>query len=144
MESGAMAADHDDDDVRVFVVDDQPHFIDAAQEVIAATAGFLAVGSARSSEAALDWLRARKADLVVMDVRMPGADGVDAPRQVATREAPPVVVLCSSDDRPDIAADPEAHGAAAFYPKERFGARLLREIWAAYGGLRRAPAAIER
>jgi DNA-binding NarL/FixJ family response regulator len=121
------------DDVRVLVVDDQPHFLLVAEEVIRATPGFQAVGSARSAKAALEWLRASKADLVVMDVRMPGTDGVDAARQVGTLDDPPVVVLCSSDDRPDITADPRAHGADAFYRKERFGARLLREAWAAFG-----------
>ena len=124
------------DDVRVFVVDDQPNFLDVAQEVIGATSGFQAVGCARSTEAALDWLKARKADLVIIDVRMPGTDGVVAARQVATLEDSPVVVLCSSGDRPDIAEDPQAHGADAFYCKERFGPGFLREIWATYGASR--------
>jgi DNA-binding NarL/FixJ family response regulator len=122
-----------DEDVRVFVVDDQPRFLVVAREVIEATSGFQAVGFARSGEAALDWLRARRADLVIIDVRMPGTDGVAAAREVATVENPPVVVLCSSDNRPDIAAAPRAHGADAFYCKERFGPRSLREIWARYG-----------
>jgi two-component system, NarL family, invasion response regulator UvrY len=125
-----------DDDVRVFVVDDQPFFLVVAREVIEATSGFQAVGCARSGEAALDWLRGREADLVIIDVRMPGADGAVAAREVATLENRPVVVLCSSDDRPDIAADPGAHGADTFCCKERFGAGFLREIWARYGASR--------
>jgi DNA-binding NarL/FixJ family response regulator len=127
------------DDVRVFVVDDQPRFLVVAHEVIEATSGFQAVGCARSTEAALDWLKARKADLVIIDVRMPGADGVVAAREVATLENRPVVVLCSSDDRPEIAADPGAHGADAFSCKERFGPGFLREIWARYGASRPVP-----
>jgi len=133
---GSAHGSRDDSAVRVLVVDDQPLFLDVAQEVIRATSGFRAVGCARSAEAALDWLRADRADLVVMDVRMPGTDGVVAAREVGRLDDPPVVVLCSSDDRPDIAGDPRAHGAAAFYKKERFGAGLLREIWARYGALR--------
>ena len=134
---------HDDrePEVRVLVVDDQPLFIGVAQEVINATPGFRAVGSAPSGEAALQWLRTREADLVVMDVRMPGCDGVVAAREVAAMQHPPVVLLCSGDERPDIAADPRAHGADAFRRKERFGANLLREVWHAHGVSRRRAAA---
>jgi two-component system response regulator AlgR len=84
--------------------------------VIEATSGFQAVGCARSGEAALDWLWARTTDLVIMDVRMPGADGVCTAHEVASLEHPPIVVLCSSAHRPDIAADPRAHGAAIVAP----------------------------
>jgi DNA-binding NarL/FixJ family response regulator len=128
--------DYGEPEVRVLVVDDQPFFLGVAQEVVNATSGFRAVGSARSGEAALEWLRTREADLVVMDVRMPGRDGIDAAREVAALEHPPVVLLCSSDERPDIAADPQAHGADAFHRKERFGARLLREVWGRHGACR--------
>jgi DNA-binding NarL/FixJ family response regulator len=123
-------------DVRVFVVDDQPHFLAVAQEVIEATSGFRAVGCACSGEAALNWLRVCTADLVIMDVRMPGADGVLTARKVASLEHRPIVVLCSSAHRPDIAADPRAHGADAFSCKEHFGSGLLREVWARYGASR--------
>jgi CheY-like chemotaxis protein len=122
-------------DVRVLVVDDQPSFLGVAQEVISATPGFRTVACAQSAADALDCLEAGGADLVVMDVRMPGTDGVVAARAVGRLPDPPVVVLCSSDERPDIAADPRAHGAAAFYRKERFGASLLREVWAKHGRL---------
>src|SRR4051812_6383243 len=139
-----MAADPLDDDrrpeVRVLVVDDQPVFLGVAQEVINATSGFRAVGSAQSGEAALQWLRTREADLVVMDVRMPGCNGIAAAREVAAMEDPPVVLLCSSDERPEIAADPQAHGAHAFRRKERFGARLLHEVWGTHGASRRGAA----
>jgi DNA-binding NarL/FixJ family response regulator len=126
-----MASRHSNgQDVRVLVVDDQRGFREVAQEVIDATSGFRAVGSAGSGEEALDWLATREADLVVMDVRMPGKDGVAAALELAERDHRPIVVLCSSDDRPDIAADPHAHGADAFYCKERFGGGVLQDVWA--------------
>jgi DNA-binding NarL/FixJ family response regulator len=78
----------------------------------------------------------RTADLVIMDVRMPGADGVCTAHEVASLEHPPIVVLCSSAHRPDIAADSRAHGADAFCCKERFGSGFLREVWARYGATR--------
>ena len=127
----------DDVDVEVLVVDDQPQFLGAAREVIDATAGFHTAGSAMSADAAVHWLETGAADIVVMDVRMPGKDGVEAARALARRRDRPVVVLCSTDERPDIAADPAAHGADAFYRKERFVATLLREVWKEFGAARR-------
>jgi CheY-like chemotaxis protein len=85
-------------------------------------------------------MRARGADLVIMDVRMPGWDGVRTAQELAALDDPPVVLLCSGDERPDIAADPRAHGADAFRRKERFGAALLREVWGHHGASRRATA----
>jgi hypothetical protein len=57
-------------------------------------------------------------------------------REVASLEHPPIVVLCSSAHRSDIAADPRPHGADAFYCKEHFGSGFLREVWARYGATR--------
>jgi DNA-binding NarL/FixJ family response regulator len=71
-----------------------------------------------------------------MDVRMPGADGVCTADEVASLEHPAIVVLCSNAHRPDIAADSRAHGADAFYCKERFGSSFLREVWARDGATR--------
>lgn len=121
------------DDVRILLVDDQPHFLGAAQEVIDGTPGFRTVGTAGSGEAVLDWLRAQRADLVLMDVRMPGESGSVAARMIAELEHPPVIVLCSGEDRPDIRADPGAHGAHAYCRKERFSASVLHELWATHG-----------
>jgi DNA-binding NarL/FixJ family response regulator len=124
----------DGEAVRVLIVDDHPMFLQLAQEVVTATPGFEVVGLAGSGAEALACAGDSNAQLVVMDVRMPGTDGVAAARRLAQAEEPPVVVLCSSDHRPDIAADPPAHGAVAFCCKERFGAKLLEEVWAAHGG----------
>jgi DNA-binding NarL/FixJ family response regulator len=125
------------ENVRVVVVDDQPMFLELAQEVVRATAGFEIVGLAGSAAEALKCMEEGGAELVVVDVRMPGTGGVATARRLAQLTEPPVVVLCSSDQRPDIAADPSAHGAAVFCCKERFGAKLLNEVWASHGGARR-------
>jgi DNA-binding NarL/FixJ family response regulator len=71
-----------------------------------------------------------------MDVRMPGENGIAAALKMAELEERPVVVLCSSEDRPDLSADPRAHGADAFCCKARFSGRLLHELWASHGGSR--------
>jgi CheY-like chemotaxis protein len=116
--------------VRVVVVDDNPRFRAVAAEVVAATAGFVVVGSAGSGEEALAALERLRPDLVLMDVRLPGIDGVEAARAAARLPFPPVVALLSADERPEIAEDPRSHGATAFVHKQRFSPRMLRALWA--------------
>jgi DNA-binding NarL/FixJ family response regulator len=125
------------------VVDDQSHFLSAADAVIGSTAGFSTAATARSGRAALEWLRAGQADLVLMDVRMPGLSGVAVAQEIAELADRPVVILCSSDDHPDIAADPRAHGADAFCCKERLSGRMLHELWSIHGARGRTEASTE-
>jgi CheY-like chemotaxis protein len=115
-------------DVRVLIVDDHPRNRALLAEVVEATAGFTAVGTAASGEEALG--RLGHADLVLMDVRMPGGGGVAAARAMARLPGSPHVILVSGDDRPEIAADPAAHGAVAFLRKELMSTGLLRRTWA--------------
>jgi CheY-like chemotaxis protein len=119
--------------VRVMVVDDSGPQRQLLRQLVDTVAGFRTVGTAESGEEALAALEELRADLVLMDVRMPGAGGVAAARATEELPHPPLVVLTSSDDRPDIEADPPAHGAAAFVRKETMSARLLQQLWSALG-----------
>jgi CheY-like chemotaxis protein len=116
-------------DVRVAVVDDNPEFRVVVDEVITATRGFVAAHALPSGEDALQILQHSPADLVLMDVRMPGIGGVAAARALALLSQPPVVVLMSADEDPQIEADPAAHGAMAFVRKHAFCPRTLRQVW---------------
>jgi CheY-like chemotaxis protein len=71
---------------------------------------------------------------VLLDVRMPGIGGPGAAQAIARRERPPVVVLISGDHLPEVEEDPGRYGAAGFVRKERFGPRVLRELWRRHGG----------
>lgn len=120
-------------DVGVLVVDDQPAFRSAASAVIQFTPGFRLVGQVGSGEEAIEFVAQHAPDLVLLDVRMPKLDGVATARAIARIQRTTVTVLVSADKHPDIAADPRAHGAAAFLPKEKLGPRMLRELWATRG-----------
>jgi DNA-binding NarL/FixJ family response regulator len=115
--------------VRVVVVDDNACFRAAAREVVEATRGFVVLSILPAADEVVRRVRACRADLVLMDVRMPGTGGVAAARTLAGLARPPVVFLMSADECPAIAADPGAHGAVAFVPKQAFGPGLLRSLW---------------
>lgn len=82
--------------VRVLIVDDQAVFRDAARAVVAATAGFAFAGEAFCGQTALDAFPLVEAQLVLMDVRMPGMGGIEAARIIEERHPDAVVVLLSA------------------------------------------------
>src|SRR5439155_1443080 len=67
---------------RVLIVDDQEPFRLAARMVVEATEGFEVVGEAETGEEGVELARTLEPDLVLMDVNLPGINGLDATRQI--------------------------------------------------------------
>jgi len=112
--------------VRVFAVDDQRPFREAARRVVDATAGFAWAGEAGSGEEAVTLVRERAPDIVIMDVRMPDMDGIEAARLLAAACPEVTVLLVSAEPLASPAADLLRSRAAAFSSKQNFGPALLR------------------
>ena len=120
------------DRVGVLVVDDQSVFLDAAQDVVAATPGFRWVGGARSGEEAIDAVTELEPELVLLDVRMPGMDGIETAHRICGTHPDIVVVLISVDESPAATPAIEASGAAGLVRKREFGPGMLRRLWRTY------------
>ena len=122
--------------VTVLAVDDQPIFLRAAQQLVADTPGFDYVGEATSGPGALELAAAVHPDLVLLDVRMPGMDGIETARRMAALDSPTVVVLVSLEETPDLPASLATVGAAIHLRKQDLSTSALQKIWAAHGGSR--------
>ena len=117
--------------VRVLIVDDQEPFRLAARMVVDATDGFEVVGEAESGEASVEMARELSPDLVLMDVNLPGINGLDATRQILAAHADPVIVLLlSTYEEEEYAPRAAECGAAAYIPKAVFGPDRLEAAWA--------------
>ena len=116
-------------ELRVLVVDDQEPFRRAMSAVVEETDGFVVVGSARSGEESLAMTTALRPDLVLMDVNLPGMDGIEATRRLRAATRPPVVLLLSTYDEEDF--DLAGCGAASYIAKAAFGPDRLSEAWGA-------------
>ncbi len=119
--------------VSVVTVDDQAVFRGVARELIEATPGFEAVGEADSGEAALALVDEVRPQLVLMDVRMPGMDGIETSRQIKSRHPSVVVMLVSIEESANIPAAAADCGASGLVRKQDFGPAKLRDIWSLHG-----------
>jgi DNA-binding NarL/FixJ family response regulator len=117
--------------VSVLIVDDQAPFLRAMSAVIEETDGFQVVARASSGEQAIVTARALLPDLVLMDVNLPGIDGLEATRRLRGRTSRPVVLLLSTYDEDAGARFLAESGAAAYVTKSAFGPDRLREAWTA-------------
>ena len=118
--------------VRVLIVDDQEPFRMAARMVVEATDGFEVVGEAETGEDSVVMARELAPDLVLMDVNLPGINGLEATRQILAEGKDSVVVLLlSTYEEEEYAPRAAECGAAAYVPKAVFGPDRLEQAWAA-------------
>jgi two-component system, NarL family, invasion response regulator UvrY len=118
--------------VRVLTVDDQAVFRAAARDVIDATPGFEALGDAASGAEALALAESLRPDLILMDIRMAGMDGIETTRRLREARPESVVVLISFEDPVDVDAVAHGCGAVASLRKQDFCSDALRRLWATH------------
>lgn len=115
--------------VRVLIVDDQEPFRAVARMVVELTDGFEVVGEAETGEDSVVMARGLKPDLVLMDVNLPGVNGLEATKQILTEARPPVVLVLSTYEADEYAPRAADAGAAAYIPKSVFDPEVLADAW---------------
>jgi DNA-binding NarL/FixJ family response regulator len=119
--------------IRVVLVDDQPLVRAGLQRILSAEEGFEVVAQCGDGAAALAAVRSTPADVVLMDIRMRGMDGLEATRRVRELDGPPVLVLTTFDDDEVLWGAIEA-GAAGFVLKEASAEDLIAATRAVASG----------
>ncbi|HSD81573.1 MAG TPA: response regulator [Solirubrobacteraceae bacterium] len=122
----ATAAEHA---VTVLTVDDEPAFRAAARAVVHATPGFRPVAEAASGAEAIALAERLRPDLVLMDVRMPGLDGVEAAHAIARVSPRSAVVFVSADGAHAVPLAARPKTALAVLAKEELRPARLRRLW---------------
>jgi DNA-binding NarL/FixJ family response regulator len=115
--------------VKMLIVDDQEPFRRAASAVVGALEGFEVVGEAESGEDSIAAVTRLGADMVLMDVNLPGMNGMAATRRIRELVPSTVVVLLSTYDRAEYGAEADECGAVAFLAKSAFDGDAVLHAW---------------
>ena len=126
--------------IRVVLVDDQDLFREGVKVIIDAQPGMSVVGAAGDGITAVRLVDELAPDLVLMDIRMPELDGVEATRQifspdrVARRRAPVRVIVLTTFNLDDRAATAIRLGASGFLLKDTTPTQLRDAIHTVHAG----------
>ncbi len=114
--------------ITVLIADDHRLFADALEAILATDGRFEVVGKAHDGESAVHLAGTTKPDVVLMDIAMPGVDGVEATRRIRKRrKSTAVLILTGSNARNDVDRARRA-GAAAYVTKDRIASQLVEAI----------------
>jgi DNA-binding NarL/FixJ family response regulator len=119
----------ENDRVRVLVVDDSAASRAAIGEAVAHVTDFELVAAVASGREALEVLPHLKPELVLLDVRMHGLNGVETSRLIRASGARAAVVLVSALHRSELPAGVFSCGAAAILHKSKVSPRRLSALW---------------
>src|SRR3954470_3631787 len=120
--------------IRLLIVDDHPVVRDGLRGMFAGDPDFEVLGEASNGAEALSQAEALQPDVILMDLRMPGGDGVTAIRRLSERTSPSrVLVLTTYDSDTDVVPAIEA-GATGYLLKDSPREELFRAVRAAHRG----------
>jgi DNA-binding NarL/FixJ family response regulator len=120
--------------IRVVVVDDHALHRDGTRQILEAHPDFQVVGEAASGEVALALVNQLGPDVVLMDIRLPGMNGIEVTRQL-TQDHPGVrVLMVSAYDEDEYVRGALEAGAAGYLRKTAPGKELVEAVRAVAGG----------
>jgi DNA-binding NarL/FixJ family response regulator len=114
--------------IRILIVDDQELVRTGFRVVLEAEPDFEVVGEAADGLAALAAAEALRPDLVLMDIRMPNLDGIEATRRIAAAEPAPRILILTTFDLDDYVYEALRAGAGGFLLKDARGEELCDAV----------------
>src|SRR5664280_3190996 len=120
--------------IRVMVVDDHDLHRDGTRQILAPFPDLHVVGDANSGEAALDVINRLRPDVVLMDIRLPGMNGIEVTRRL-TRDHPGIrVLMVSAYGEDEYVRGALEAGAAGYLSKTPPGKELIQAVRASARG----------
>ncbi|MFC4497025.1 response regulator [Streptomyces ovatisporus] len=120
--------DSEREPVRVVIVDDEELVRMALRLVIDGEPDLTVVAEAADGDAAITVVDEQRPDVVLMDVRMPGRDGLSTTRELLTRPAPPRVLMLTTFDSDDLVLGALRAGALGFVLKDTPPSRIADAV----------------
>ncbi len=113
---------------RLFIADDSDLVRNRLKEIINEIKNIDLVGEARDANEAIDLLKTLKADIIVIDIRMPGGNGMAVLKDLKTHPNPPIVIVYTSFAYPQYQKAYIDAGADYFFDKAQNTGALLNVI----------------
>ncbi|MDQ2981411.1 MAG: response regulator transcription factor [Actinomycetota bacterium] len=114
--------------VRVLIADDEPLFVEMVEALLAGDDRIEVVGTAGNGKEAVDLSLSLAPDVTLMDISMPGVDGIEASRQIRAHHPHAcILILTGSSISADVDRSRQA-GAAGFLTKDRIATHLVERI----------------
>ncbi len=123
-----------DEPVRVVIVDDDAMVRTGLAMILRGDASIEVVGEADDGEAAVALVAQATPDVVLMDIRMPRLDGIEATTQLMRQPAPPKVIMLTTFDVDDYVVRALRHGASGFLLKDTPPAEIVEAVHKVVGG----------
>jgi DNA-binding NarL/FixJ family response regulator len=111
----------------LLIVDDHDEFRQFARTLLEAD-GFEVAGEAADGESALAAIAELRPDAVLLDVQLPGIDGIEVANRIGETASPPQVVLTSSRDASDYGRRLEEASARGFVPKQELSGAAVKAL----------------
>lgn len=132
--------------MKVLLVDDQVLFVESLRTVLnIITDDFDIIGIANSGQEAIDWVEKEQPDLILMDVRMPEMDGVEAARQILERYKDIKIMMLTTYDDDEYVEEAMKFGVSGYMLKDVPPEDLVNSIKAVMAGtIQMSPKILER
>jgi len=120
--------------VKILVVDDHAIMRDGIRALLSLDDDLEIVGEASEGREAIEKARELSPDVIVMDIAMPGMDGLEATRRITKKNPGIKVLVLTQHDNKEYILSTIKSGAAGYVPKRALGSELVSAIRAVHRG----------
>jgi DNA-binding NarL/FixJ family response regulator len=120
--------------IRVLIADDQELVRTGFRVILNAEPDLEVVGESRDGKEVIEAARRLRPEVVLMDIRMPNLDGIEATRQIAQRDSAVRVLILTMHDNEDVFLRALGAGAAGYVLKKSGGLELMSAIRSTHEG----------
>ena len=130
--------------LRVVITDDSAGVLERLVTMVSALPGITVVGQAQDGPAAVDAIRRTRPDVVILDIRMPGRNGIDVLRQLKKMQPAPKVIMLTNYAYQQYRERCDAAGADFFFDKSTEFDQIPQALEQVRHGLQAEPGAGNR